>query len=459
MKRLKKRFFASHAKSSAMVVSLVVHAVLIVMAASFVAVKVYQNQAAQFTDHRVLRPKAPLKKPQIPVKMKKRKPKPKLRKRLTVKNKMNQKMPAIKMPDIAGIKTGVGSSVGGMGLGAASVGFSMPEINVFNVKTKGEKVFLILDSHPSIMDDSIGGILAYTIIKNEMIRVLESLPSTTLFNVAVFEEGAAVVRFPRMVPANEENLKKVEEWLAPLNKAEIKVNAKYGLTTLGPGGHVIEDIPLPSSEGQGSVRTAWDWTKPLFEAMREQADAVFLLMAGRWGNQYYLLEGKEVKWSNPRAKKKWEECYQEGLKKLDEENKRRVAKGMPPRILDRNNPYEINAAYFPDIERPPESPKHFYTPAEIGKDLEVVHQRALARETSKATLGLRKKKKKKDTLSVNVILFLPKDSSEEGRRVEKSVDKFKKLSSTLNGRYRAMTGLDAIRHSAGGSVGDVPEDK
>jgi len=45
-------------------------------------------------------------------------------------------------------------AAGGAGLGNASnIGFSMPEINVFGVKSKGEKVFLALDSDAFIMRD------------------------------------------------------------------------------------------------------------------------------------------------------------------------------------------------------------------------------------------------------------------------------------------------------------------
>jgi hypothetical protein len=184
MKRLKKRFFASHAKSSAMLVSLVLHAILIVLAASFVAVKVYQNESTQFKVPKILRPKAPLKKPQVPVKIKKRRPKPKMRQRITVKSRSNQKMPDIKMPEIVGVRTGIGA-MGGDGLGASSVGFTMPEINVFGIKSRGEKIFFILDSSGRMMEDEIGGMSAYRIIKEELIRILRTLPPTTLFNVPI----------------------------------------------------------------------------------------------------------------------------------------------------------------------------------------------------------------------------------------------------------------------------------
>ncbi len=115
----KKRFFASHSKSSAMVVSLAIHAVLIVVAISFVAVKVIIMEDPTFEAKRVKRPRMPPKKIQVPVDVKKRKPKPRLRKRIVV-NKKN--FTDIKMPEITGIKGGLGN-MGGDGLG--SMGFDV----------------------------------------------------------------------------------------------------------------------------------------------------------------------------------------------------------------------------------------------------------------------------------------------------------------------------------------------
>ncbi len=58
----KKRFFSSHSKSSAIMVSLVIHAVLIVVAGSFVAVRVIVKEDPTFEAKKVKRPKMPPKK-------------------------------------------------------------------------------------------------------------------------------------------------------------------------------------------------------------------------------------------------------------------------------------------------------------------------------------------------------------------------------------------------------------
>jgi hypothetical protein len=207
----KKDFFTNHAKSSAALVSLGIHAVLIVVALSFVAVSVIQKEEKVFEAKPVNRPKMQLKKLQVPVNIKKKKmKKPRLRKRIVVQPKMNSSMPDIKMPEISGLKGGLGGGeAGGLG-GAGGVGFSMPEINVFGIKGKGEKVFIALDADARMMRDEVGGMRAYTIIKDEVHKIISGLPPTALFNVAVFEHSGGYSLFPSMVSANSVNVARVK---------------------------------------------------------------------------------------------------------------------------------------------------------------------------------------------------------------------------------------------------------
>ena len=70
-----KMWFTHHAKSSAAVVSIGVHALLLVLALSFVAVTVIQKEEKKFEAKQVTRPKMPIKKLQVPVNVKKKQPK------------------------------------------------------------------------------------------------------------------------------------------------------------------------------------------------------------------------------------------------------------------------------------------------------------------------------------------------------------------------------------------------
>jgi len=440
----KKGFFASHAKSSAALVSLGIHAVLIVIALTFVAVTVVTKEEKAFEAKPVKRPKMALKKLQVPVNIKKKKvQKPKLRKRIVVQPKMNQTMPDIKMPEISGVKGGMGGGMaGGLG-GAGGVGFSMPEIKVFGIKGKGEKVFLALDSTDVMMRDEVGGMRAYSIIKEELKKIIDGLPSTALFNIAVFDHHSTVTLFPRMVPASRSNVARIEQWLDPLNKvaAGMADNA-YGVRTIGPGGTVchgdFEGGELRAVEWGNSSRS---WYTPAALAMREQADTVFIL-TGWWGVQRYA-KGDRPEWQDSK-RARWEECVRKGQEMLKEENAKRRAQGEPPRVVGGGDALVL--AYFPsqfESVRRPDPEYHYYSGREFAKSLHLLRKENAPRGALKSGLS----KRKKESFSVNVVFFARVDDADaQGGEIEN----FGSFAKGCYGQVRSIAGLKAIQSSVAG---------
>ncbi|VGO13862.1 hypothetical protein PDESU_02419 [Pontiella desulfatans] len=430
----KKRFFAQHAKSSAALVSLGIHAILLVVALSFVAVTVITKEEQKFETKNVNRPRMPMKKLQVPVNIKKKKTqKPKLRKRIVVQPKLNQNMPDIKMPEITGVKGGIGGGVGdGLG-GGGGVGFSMPEIEIFGVKSKGEKIFVILDSTAWMMYDEIGGIPAYTVIKEELVNILGGLSPTVLFNIAVFDNGSAVSRFPKMVPANSVNVGAVDEWIRSLNAVKKGMGDKdYGNHTLGSGG-----TRLPREYTVAPLQHTRHWSTPAMLAMEQQADTVFILTQG-WGWQFH--ETADAKqWSESKMAK-WRDLQEQAKQKLKEENEERRKKGEPPRVLIG---WSLVSAYFPGAEHPPQPERYWYTPKEMLEGLS--SHREANKSNVPTTSGLGKRSQKKEKFSINVIHFVRKDHISE-----KDQDRFKKLTAIANGSYKTLSGLEAIQSSASG---------
>ncbi len=426
----KKRFFTKHSKSSALIISLVVHLILLVVAVSFVAVTVVLKTDKQFEAKPVARPRMPPRKLQVPVKMKKKRPKPKLRKQIMVKSRMDRRMPDIKMPEISGVKGGLGAmSNAGLG-GEAGVGFTMPEIEVFGVKSKGEKVFIALDTDAYIMRDEVGGKRAYAIIKQELIRVIEGLGPTTLFNLAVYDHGGASILFPTMVPASSQNAAKVKKWLEPLNKPQVGTTGTYGRKTLGKGGTTIQMTPAMN----GGLEQAGprNWYRPVAMAMKDQADTVFIL-AGWWG-VLRKATGPTPEWKN---KDKWEKYRKLAEAEHKEENKRRAAKGEPEQVI--RDQWQLMRTYYPDqytAYYPPQPPWYYYTAKDYGKAFKLVRKEYAPKVPTTSGLS-----KKKDKFSINVIFFAPKDDPDNH-------DKFKALANRNHGSFRLIKGLEAIKSSA-----------
>ncbi|VGO18612.1 vWA domain-containing protein [Pontiella sulfatireligans] len=425
----KKGYFGKHAKSSAMLVSLAIHATLILVAVSFVAVKVIVKDESSFESKTVKRPKIQLKKLVVPVNVKKKPPKPKLVKRLVVKPRLNQNIPDIKMPEITGVKGGMGSGVGDAGFGAGGLGFTMPEINLFGVKSKGEKIFIMLNSNSWMMVDEIGGMTAYAIIKNELVKILGELNPTVLFNISVYSGMQAQVLFPGWVSASSENVGKVKEWLAPLNMVEegMSDNA-YGLKTLGAGGSgITEDFAAEPFERMES------WAIPTMLAMKQQADSLYVLTC-RWGLQRKSVS-KGAK-TNDAVVRRWEEAYEKAKVKLEQENEERRKKGMPPRVF--KNKGDMITSYFPNARGPAISKElYLFTPQDFEDLMNATRSKWIPKKTQKSS-GIAKNKP--DRYTFNVVHFV-------GRKGGSPNDEtyFKKLTSLTGGEYRTLAGLEAIQ--------------
>lgn len=440
--KTKKGYFAKHAKSSAALISLGIHGVLIVIALSFVAVTVIQKEDKQFESKPVNRPKMALKKLQVPVNIKKKRmQKPKLRKRIVVQPKVNQSMPDIKMPEISGVKGGLGNAAGsGLG-GAGALGFTMPEINIFGVKGKGEKVFIMLDASDEMMYDEMGGIPGYTLIKDELVKIVDGLPSTALFNVCVFDKWKTYLIFPKLVSASPANVAKVDEWLGPLNSVRPGMGAnEWGTRTLGPGGREND-----TDFRTGEFQRLESWHRPVMLAMEQQADAVFVLTSW-WGYQRYAKEERDRSWFETSKGQRYLEKYEEAVRKYDQESKDRVAKGQAPRVLNRNDKRLMVVTYFPGSDVPPEPEYYYHKPEEYMKDMLSVRASSKSKSAPLKS-GLSKSKNGRKEFSFNVIRFTRAGADTSDFRDGRSVSNFKKMTSYFGGTYRELEGLEAIKSS------------
>jgi hypothetical protein len=441
----KKRFFSGHAKSSAAAVSLAIHAILIIVAFSFVAVRVITKPEQSFEVKPVNRPKMQLKKLQVPVDIQKKKTQaPKLRKRIVVKPKLNQKAPDIKMPEITGVKGGMGSAGDGLG-GGGGLGFAMPEIKIFGIKGKGEKIVLILGAEDDMMLDKMGGIAAFTIIKNEMIRIIEELPPTALFNVLIYEKGSVTAAFSELVPATDENAQKMKEWITPLNAVSKGMGDRdYGLHTLGQGGvrkkptlvGKFDDTKQVGGVAKPDIRA---WSRPVMIAHEMQADTIFVL-TDKWDYQRVQSSGARMtreEWNQTSPGKKWNEAYKKALKTLDEENRKRRAAGQPPKVIGRGE-WDMGREYYPNIQRPPTGGYYHYTAKDFVQNFLLIREQNKSASTQTKS-GIARKTGGRVDFSLNVVQFVPQGSG-QGK-----TEKFNQLTRLSKGDYKTISGLEEIQ--------------
>jgi hypothetical protein len=131
-----KRFFANHKKSSALVISVAIHALFFLGAISFVAVTVIQKRAVDFEAREVKRPRMRLRRLEVPVNVKKPPQQPRLRK--TIVTAPKNPSVDISLPEIVGVAGGLDGSAAG-GFGGLGFGFELPDFFGSNRRGSGNE--------------------------------------------------------------------------------------------------------------------------------------------------------------------------------------------------------------------------------------------------------------------------------------------------------------------------------
>ncbi|MDF7808172.1 hypothetical protein P4E94_12035 [Pontiellaceae bacterium B12219] len=436
----KKRFFSKHTKSSAAVVTLILHAIFIIAGLSLVVMNTIITERPAFVHRAAVRQNIPLRNIRPPSSVRNLKPAKPNFVRVPVNVRVEQKVTDIKLPELQSVKSELGGSAGTGGGALSTIAFSMPELELFNIKGRGEKVFLILDAGEQMLVDEMGGIPAYTIIKQEMVRMLRELPPTAVFNVCVFGNGKTITLFPALVSATTANTRQAEAWLEPLNGAEESASTgRYGIQTLEKGGiQQREDMRVgpfaeePESDGGGYRQDRW--FVPAMVAMQQRADAIFLL-TNTWGRQRRVSEKRSAvqkAWFSSSEGKRWLQHIENAKKLLAEENRRRKTAGQPPKVVA-NGSWGLMNEYYPGTPRPPSAAYYHFTPQEFQEAFEI--QRAEKEENLRERL-----KGRGDRFSFNVIQFVPVSG-------ETKIDgRFKKLTRLCRGGYETVAGLEMIQN-------------
>jgi hypothetical protein len=244
-----------------------------------------------------------------------------------------------------------------------------------------------------------------------------------------------------MVPATQANIEKIENWIAPLNEVpegssflEGKDAGQFhGLKTLGEGG---SEIPTdPSAEKGKNIRAEGGFFRPLFLAMREEADSIFLLTSS-WGYHMHVITEGVI---DPGLREKWEKNLKIAEERIKEENKKRVESGLDPLPIRGTDLFgHYKDLYVDTYKIRPEQEDWTYNI--LSKELKKSWG-AIANKKSQTKLGLRKQKK--NPFSVNIVHFVPQNGGNEDIK-----SRLKGLANNCHGKYRAIPGMEAIQAAA-----------
>lgn len=108
-------------------------------------------------------------------------------------------------------------SFGGLGDGSG-LGIGQITVEMFDLRASGESFLFVIDVRRDLMQDAKGGIPTYAVIKEDLIRVIDELPSGVLFNVMLYDHVSRMEVWEQaLVPATDSNKRRFAEWLKPVN--------------------------------------------------------------------------------------------------------------------------------------------------------------------------------------------------------------------------------------------------
>lgn len=280
----------------------------------------------------------------------------KMTKRIQIANPQNINAPQINVTVPAATSFGGGiSTISEKGM-TEGMKIAVTTVDIGGIKSKTEKVLICLDAGPYLMTDERGGLDTYRVIREDIKRLVNNLPSTVLFNLMAFDisHGATMNFFQsNLVAATQFNKKIACDWIEPINAS---------LQKIGPGRHnyklKYEFLPQPPRANgydpsisniyriyqaaleQGAdtiyiLTTSWvdpdkikvRWTDAETERYRRQMERYEQQLA-RGRKQLGWTEEKQQEYESANAR-----AQQEGIKKardwIKKENEMRKAKGVP----------------------------------------------------------------------------------------------------------------------------------
>ena len=187
----------------------------------------------------------------------------KLNKRISIVNPQNVSAPEVNITLPATMNIGGGiNTVSSLDMkGTLNIGATT--IEIFNIKSKTEKVLICIDASPYLMTEERGGLDTYKVIREDIKKLINALPPTTLFNLMAFDttDGIRIDFFQStLVAATPFNKRMAADWINPINAS---------LTQIGPRRNnyklkypFLPQPPAWHTAGGSSSGISWPFSPP-----------------------------------------------------------------------------------------------------------------------------------------------------------------------------------------------------
>lgn len=356
------------------------------------------------------------------------------------------------------VSTGIGGFGEGNLMGGArgTIGMGLSNVNVFGLKSKGEKILFVIDANRSMLFDEKGGINSYKVIKDEIADLVGNLSAGTLFNVMLVDREHYKLFKPRLVSTGASTTIELVKWLAPvnssINSAGLRAAEGHEMTmTVKTELEGLEQLSQGLNKGINFSMSTLALDQMVLEM---QVDAIFQILGNHKGYSRIRKNLTSTQWSawkqevlkvenqikdNPKL--------QEGITarnndrarlkiavkdELAKQNEQRASKGLPPRVVSddlESAMKTLNLRFStPEPMRTPNPPYSWAETSEVENYFKSLKKKLFTDAGTPVT-------------SMNIILFLAENENFSEEK-EDSVDDFVR---DFNGKMKIIRGLAEIK--------------
>lgn len=194
----------------------------------------------------------------------------KLTKRISISKANNINTPEVKINLPSSFASGGGISTISDKQISANMKIAVSTVNLFGLSAKAEKILICVDASPYLMTDERGGLDTYKVIREDIKKLVNQLPSTSLFNLMAFDvtTGTRMSFFqPNLVAATPVNKRLAGGWIDPINSSLKLIGVRGRQYVLK-----FDFLPLPpGQEGSANIYRVYQ------AALEQGADAIWFL--------------------------------------------------------------------------------------------------------------------------------------------------------------------------------------
>lgn len=330
-------------------VSLVVHVVVIGLLGGVVVFKTLERPPAQFAPPPPpAQPRLEPRKLEHQVKVKQQQQKsgrPRVSPRLSANKISEFSLPEIKSApakvkdplkstDVRSFGTGgLGSGVGG-GTGAGGLGLGNSQVMMFGIKAKTERVAVLIDLSPSMVEDERGGFPGFDALKREVKDLVRSLNDGSFFNLIVYDTNVNTFRDDAVL-ANRKNKEEGAAWLDQYMADPYNFKADG---TRQPFYKFKATTPLLETHSGGPTRQ----DLAIAAAMESGVDTIFLISDGKFKMDKKAppeaLKALEEMRKDPKFQAAQAKSLADWKEKQRLDTEARAKRGLPPRVVEGSGP-------------------------------------------------------------------------------------------------------------------------